>query len=349
MQVGPGGACTSAGWSPNGQWMYFSATVAGHSHLWRQRYPRGEPQQITFGPTEELGVAVAPDGRSLVTSLGLHRQSVWIHDPSGEHPATSDAIAFAPWLSPDAARLYFLVASAADTPARLWRLDLQQGQKEPMLPGLDVLSYDISPDEREVVFAADHDGQMQVWIAPLDHHLPPRLLARGADQPAFGGNGQVFFRLLGDRRNYLYRIKEDGCLEQRALDAPILQFQSVSPTGRWAAVLAVTDGAVATAILGLGKDTFRWTHGGYWATRWSLDGKTLYLEARGLSPSETGATLAIALNGSAPPRIPEPRAAAEDVVLPHDTDGFAPGSDPDTYAFTRTEWLRNIYRIPLRH
>lgn len=347
VEVGPAGHCTSAGWSPDNRWMYFSATVAGHSHLWRQRYPRGEPEQITFGPTEEVGVTVAPDGRSVLTSLGLQRRSIWVHDASGERPVTSDAIASAPWLSTDAQRLYFLVASASDSPAFLWRLDLRQGQKEPVLPGVAMLSYDISPDEREVVFAVDHGGEMQIWIAPLDHHLPPRLLARGADQPAFAGRGEVYFRLLGDRTNYLYRMRDDGSSEQRALDFPILQFQSVSPTGRWVTALAVIDGRVSTTIMGLGKDTFRWVRGGYWVTRWSRDGRNLYISARGASLSDSDGTLDIALTGSAPPDIPSLAAAAGTRILPHDAAGFAPGPDPDTYAFTKTEWLRNIYRIPL--
>ena len=346
-QVGPVGSCTAAAWSPDNQWMYFSATVAGHSHLWRQRYPRGRPEQITSGPTEEVGVAAAPDGRSLVTSLGLQRQSIWIHDSSGERPVTSDAVASAPWLSADAKRLYFLVAGASDAPASLWRLDLQHGQKEQVLPGLDVLSYDISPDEREVVFAVDHGGEMQIWLAPLDHHLPPHLLARGGDQPGFGGNGGIFFRLLGDKTNFLYRMRDDGTSKQRMLDFPILQLQSVSPTGKWAAVLAVFNGRVSTAILGLGADTFRWVRGGYWSTCWSLDGKSLYLEVPGASSTDAGGTLVIPLSGSSPPQIPPTPTAPGSAILPHHADGLAPGPDPDTYAFTRTEWLRNIYRIPL--
>ena len=343
----PSGHCTAAAWSPDSRWMYFSATVGGHSHLWRQRYPRGEPEQITFGPTEEFGVTAMPDGHSLVTSLGMQRQSIWIHDLNGERPVTSDAIASAPWLSSDAKRLYFLVASSSDAPARLWRLDIEQGQKEPVLPGLDILSYDISPDERQVVFSRDHDGEMQIWIAPLDHHLPPRLLVRGADQPAFGGSGQVFFRLLGDKMNHLYRIRADGTSRQRVLDTPILQFMSVSPTERWAAVLAVIDGKVSTTILGLGKDPFRWVRGGYWATRWSHDGSRLYVEAQGSSPTAPARTLAIALTGDAPPQIPVvPQTAGPD-VLAHGVGGLAPGPDPGTYAFTQTVWLRNIFRIPL--
>lgn len=345
--VGPVGHCTAAAWSPDSRWMYFSATIAGHSHLWRQRYPGGEPQQITFGPTEEFGVAAMPDGRSLVTSLGLQRQSIWIHDANGERPVTSDATASAPWLSSDAKRLYFLVASASDAPASLWRMDLEQGQKESVLPGLDVLSYDISPDEREVVFSVDHGGEAQIWIAPLDHHLAPRLLARDADQPEFGGDGQVFFRLLGDKVNYLYRMRDDGSLKQRVLDLPILHFLSVSPTGRWAAVLAVVDGNVVTTIRGLGGQKFQWLHSGYWATLWSRDGRTLYLEAPGTVPTASARTLAVALTEDAPPQIPAVLPLAGPDVLPHGVSGFSPGPDPNTYAFTRTEWLRNIFRIPL--
>ena len=64
-QVGPLGTCTSAAWSPDGKWMYFGATVGRSAHLWRQRFPDGAPEQITFGPIEEEGIALAPDGRSL--------------------------------------------------------------------------------------------------------------------------------------------------------------------------------------------------------------------------------------------------------------------------------------------
>ncbi len=81
--VGPQGACTSAGWSPDGSWMYFVATVEGQSHLWRQRFPNGQPEQITFGPAEEQGLAVEPHGRSVITSIGVHQSAIWIHDADG--------------------------------------------------------------------------------------------------------------------------------------------------------------------------------------------------------------------------------------------------------------------------
>ena len=84
--VGPtGGRCTFAGWSPDGKWMYFSSSSADESfHTWRQRYPDGQLEQITSGPTEEEGFAMFPDGRSFVTSVALKQSVGLVHDASGD-------------------------------------------------------------------------------------------------------------------------------------------------------------------------------------------------------------------------------------------------------------------------
>ena len=109
-QVGPQGTCLSAAWSPDGRWMYFGAVVGGSSHLWRQRFPDGAPEQITFGPLEEEGIALAPDGRSLVTSVGMRRSAVWIHDAAGERAIVSEGYASAPRFSRDGTRVFYLFA-----------------------------------------------------------------------------------------------------------------------------------------------------------------------------------------------------------------------------------------------
>jgi Tol biopolymer transport system component len=83
-RVGPDGQCTSAAWSPDGKWMYFSSNSSGTFHIWRQRFPDGVPEQITRGPTEEEGIAPDPDGRSLLTSVGSRHSSIWIRDERGE-------------------------------------------------------------------------------------------------------------------------------------------------------------------------------------------------------------------------------------------------------------------------
>src|SRR5262249_6569747 len=58
VQVGPNGPCTSAAWSPDGRWMCFAARVNGSAHVWRQPFPDGALEQVTFGPGEEDGIAM---------------------------------------------------------------------------------------------------------------------------------------------------------------------------------------------------------------------------------------------------------------------------------------------------
>ena len=90
--------------------MYFGARVGGSAHLWRQEFPDGTPEQITFGPTEEEGIALAPDGRSLITSVGTRRSAIWIHDAAGERAISSEGYALAPRLSRDGTRVFYLLA-----------------------------------------------------------------------------------------------------------------------------------------------------------------------------------------------------------------------------------------------
>src|SRR5204863_70991 len=73
-------------------------------------FPDGTPEQITSGPTEEEGVSVAPDGRSLVSSVGTRRSTIWIHAGTQERPISSEGYALSPQLSHDGARVFYLVA-----------------------------------------------------------------------------------------------------------------------------------------------------------------------------------------------------------------------------------------------
>src|SRR5580698_9832056 len=98
-RVCPTGPCTAAAWSPDGKWMYFGAEVNGANHLWRQRFPDGAPEQITMGPGEEQGLAIAPDGKSVISSVGARKSSVWVHDSAGEHPLSPEGSATYPTFS----------------------------------------------------------------------------------------------------------------------------------------------------------------------------------------------------------------------------------------------------------
>ena len=107
--VGPKDAvCKSGAWSPDGKWVYLSAYTGGAFHIWRQRFPDGEPEQVTSGPTEEEGIAMAADGKSFITSVGNGDKTVWIHDKNGERQMSSEGSAFHTTFSNDGAYLYYL-------------------------------------------------------------------------------------------------------------------------------------------------------------------------------------------------------------------------------------------------
>ena len=148
-QVGPpDAACTFAAWSPDGKWMYFTSDAGeGLNHIWRERFPDGEPQQITAGPTEEEGIAIAPDGRSLVTAVALENVSVWIHDARGERQISQEGNATEPKFTPDGKKLcYRIVKKAANffqffkVPGEVWVADLESGRATPLASGFQVLA-----------------------------------------------------------------------------------------------------------------------------------------------------------------------------------------------------------------
>src|SRR5205085_6748936 len=112
------------------------------------------------GPAEEDGVAMAPDGRSLITSIFMRQSSVWIHDSKGDHSVSTEGYAAGPSFSSDGKRIYYLLRhDSPAAPAELWRADLDSGKSEVVVPAVSIRGYDIADDEREVVFSMQPAGQ----------------------------------------------------------------------------------------------------------------------------------------------------------------------------------------------
>ena len=359
-QVGPPGTCTSTAWSPDGRWMYFGARVGGSAHLWRQKFPDGTPEQITFGPTEEEGIALAPDGRSLITSVGTRRSDIWIRDAAGERAISSEGYAVAPRLSRDGTRVFYLLARDLVSSGGYWvpssaelrSVDLASGKTDSVLSGVSVTDYDMSRDETEVAFTTtDSGGASQIWLAPLDRRTPPRRIADG-DQVSFGAQGDLVFRSLEGTTNFPVRIKKDGSGREPVTSAPILEKFGLSPDGEW-----------VTALTGPGELSLVPLNGGApkklcptpCRAVWSSDGRFLYVEIdRGTSAASPGKTLAIPVPaGKSFPDLPasgiDSAAAGSELpgtrVIEHGS--LSPGPDPSTYVFTKTDQRRNLFRIPL--
>lgn len=347
--IGPDGACMSAAWSPDGTWMYFNAFVRGHSHLWRQRFPNGAPQQLTFGPGDEDTVAVAPDGRSLLTSLGQARSALWLHDASGDRALTAEGEVWAPWLSADAHRVYFLTDHNAAGRPELARLDVNSGQRDSLLTGFAVNGFAVSSDEQQVAFGTTQAGSSEIWIAPLDRHVPPRMLARDADEVAFDAAGRVYLRRLGAAENYLHRADPDRAGDVRILETPILEFMTVSPDGNWVIVDRPIEGSQAGSYLTpLHGGEARVLTRGWWPSRWSRDGERLYLEVGESEASQRhGRTAVLPIGRHDPSSDTATLIHSAIMQIPHAEDSLAIGSDPSVYVYVRWEDRRNIYRIPL--
>src|SRR5438132_3295072 len=130
----PSGSCISGAWSPDGKWVYLTART-DKFHLWRQRFPGGEPEQLTSGPTSQEGIAMAPDGKSLITAVGNEDSTVWFHDKDGDHQVSSEGNAIAPAFSSDGNSLYYLMTSGQTADYELWVKDLRDGKVERLLPG----------------------------------------------------------------------------------------------------------------------------------------------------------------------------------------------------------------------
>jgi eukaryotic-like serine/threonine-protein kinase len=344
--IGPNGRCLAAAWSPDGHWMFFSAEVAGHWHLWRQRFPDGDPQQITFGPHEEGGVLVSPDGRSLITSLGSESSAIWIHDARGEQRLTDSNYASQPWYSEDARRVYFLSAQSARMTNELVKLDVETRQQERLLPGFDIESYDVSTDERQVVFSTHKNGEAQTWIANADRQIPPRLIARGGDQAVWGGQ-RIFYRKIGAHINLLFSMNADGALQEQVLKEPILDLFSVSPDGEWVDVGSEVNGRADGSIIKTRSAAVAWHRGGWWIARWSHDGRRLFFPVSAVQANagnQETRVISIAAEGLSAESF---ASSTDGERIPHPIDTLYPGPSGASYLFVKSERRQNIFRIPL--
>jgi eukaryotic-like serine/threonine-protein kinase len=368
MQVGPQPSqCTDAAWSPDGQWMYFSADTGEGFHIWRQSFPHGSPEQVTFGATEEQGISFAPDGRSFVTSIGEKQSTIWLHNSLGDRQITSQGYAFLPSFSPDGKRLYYLQRSRENrrfVSGELWAVDLDGGSRERLLPEFLIEHYNLSPDGKSIVFiAVDDAGHSPVWTARLDGSSPPRkLTSLDCVRALFGAVNDVYF--VGGETTavlYLYHVNTDGSALQRVAPNQVSFLYDVSPDGKWlavwegnAVVLYSSDGAIRKMVCDFCATAGGEDRGVTPSTiKWSRDGKRLYLHENatrhGIELPNTTYVIPLqpgwmeALPASGFPSIDTAAAAlGKSLTL---GDRVFPGPDPSVYAFPRLSSHRNIFRI----
>lgn len=366
--VGPPTArCTYAGWSPDGSKMYFSADAGDGFHIWRQHFPRGALEQLTFGATEEEGIAISPDGRMLTTSAGIRESTVWLHDQRGDRQISGEGFATMPGLgfgiasahstfSPDGKKLYYLVrgnGSRAWTSGELWMADIDSGHAESVLPGVSMSGFDIAPDGQRVAFwAPDAGGIPRAWVAPLDRRSPPKQLTSSESQwPSFGPGGEIYVMMHEGSQQFISSVGPDGIALRKTTAVSDGLFTADSPHGD----LFLTGFSPLIAQPMLGGSPIKICS--FCSAGWGPGARYLYLRFRGVGEMGPGKTIVIGLPpGKEFPELPSSgvksveEAERLNVVAEINTTGmtyFVPGPDPSIYAYVRATIQRNLFRIPL--
>jgi eukaryotic-like serine/threonine-protein kinase len=355
QQAGPPGAlCNSAAWSPDGKQLYVSAWTDDF-HLWRQAFPSGKPEQITFGPTSQVGIAMAADGKSLVTAVGSQDNAVWLHDKDGDRQVSSEGSAEKPSFSSDGGSLYFLMVNGQNHNNELWRRDLSNGQQEKILPGYSIDTYSVSGDSRMVAFAVkDESEHGTVWVAPTDRSSSPVKLSSRTndDSPFFLSDGEIIFRTVEGGQNFLYRIKTDGSGRKEISDRSVFDLLSISPDGRWVvATSAPADPkeAFATQAIPVNGGAPVPLCKGFCEMIWDRGGKFVFLHFASIHDG----TYILPMNRDTElPKIPDAGFVNVEDFKKAKSAGVAPGFvesavNQTTYAYVRSNTRRNLFRIPL--
>jgi serine/threonine protein kinase/Tol biopolymer transport system component len=350
----PDSRCISGAWSTDGKWVYLNART-DNFHIWRQRFPGGEPEQITSGPTSQEGIAMAPDGKSFITSVGSQDSTVWLHDKDGDHQISSEGNAVAPSFSSDGNSLYFLMANGQTRGYELWVTELNSEKVERLLPGYSMAAYSVSRDAKAVAFAVhDQGGHSSLWVAPTNRHSSPVRISSTAseDSPHFLPDGDLVFRAIEGGSNFIYRMKGDGTGRRKITTERMLDVEAVSPDGRWIAVSSPNpdqEHTIAIKAFPMDGNNAVPLCLGYCVLNWDIPGKFMYVRFPQLS--EGTHALPVLLDSGLPrlppagiARIEDFKSAKSAAVLP---SGLPSAVNSSFYAYTRQNTRRNLYRIQL--
>ena len=211
-----------------------------------------------------------------------------------------------------------------------------------------MFSFTVSPDGRGVAYLTKRDAAGGgLWYAELDQRSPPRNLVMSGvlNLTGIGASGVVFYIAQDAQGGHTYRIAPDGTEPRPVIPGLVRAYGGTanSPDGRW-----VMGNGSAYPLNG-GRPVSVCATCSF---VWSPDGKSVAMTLHVLEGAE-GVTGVIPLPGNSmfPPLPPKGIQSVDDLkkipgsqVIPYESVSAGPAG---SYAYTKNDTLRNLYRIPL--
>jgi hypothetical protein len=200
-------------------------------------------------------------------------------------------------------------SSQANGGSELWVSDLSTGQASKVLPGVAIVYFAVSPDDKQVVYeTVDANQQHHPCLSSTEHRFAPREVRSASRQfrPQYSRSGRFYYSVSESGPSFLYRMNNDGTREEKVSPEPIDYAFSISPDERFALVrrtLNSEDNWVDAEAVPLSGGPWVRLCSGWCQADWSRDGKVMYFYT--MSFTGNARTYVVLLpHGSDLPKLP---------------------------------------------
>jgi Tol biopolymer transport system component len=203
-----------------------------------------------------------------------------------------------PALSPDGKRIAVTLLDSEDGTSSLWVFDLSNGNRLRLTSDAGRNDYPVwSPDSRNIAFASNRGGHMDLYLTPADNLEGARLLLSSPEDKtptswSKDGRFLLYTSVSPKTREDLWVLENPSGSSAERKEHPLLQtpFREsegrISPDGRWVVYLSDESGLDAVYLRKLSPDGIsgdRWqvsrTGDPTDEARWRGDGRALLIRA----------------------------------------------------------------------